>query len=86
MGKLAAHYKGGYSIEYQMKLDWFEILEQEKNYNLQKMENHVVKEKSYDSKGKPLKLPSYKTIREEVDRRLEENEKDNEERIRNYVQ
>jgi hypothetical protein len=86
MGKLAAHYKGGYSIEYQMKLDWFEILEQEKNYKLQKMENQVIKERSSDSKGNPIKLPPYSTIREEVDKRLEEHEKEIEEKIKNNVQ
>lgn len=86
MGKLAAHFGGGFPIEYQKTLDWFEILEWEKIYDLQKMEEKVVEEMSYDDKGNPKKLPPYSTIRAEVDRRLAENEKNYEERLKEHVQ
>ena len=84
MGKLAKHFGGGFSIEYQKRLDWFEILEWDNTYKLQKMENQVVEEMSYDGNGKPKKLPPYSTIREEVERRLEENETDYEEKLKEY--
>jgi hypothetical protein len=85
MGKLAAHFKGGFTIEYQKTLDWFELLEWEKVYRLQKTEEAVVYEYGHDSKGQPKKLPPYSTIREEVERRLEEHEKEIEEKIKNNV-
>ncbi len=54
-----------------LKMKWKDILFWHDIYELQSTEEDVVEELSYDSKGKKQKLPSYETIREIVNERIE---------------
>lgn len=78
MGLLARFFEGGLSIPEMKNMTWDEIEKWHDIFVLQKTEEEVIQELSFDSKGNKQKLPNNNKIREIVLQRIEDMKNKNE--------